>query len=86
MVGHMGHRVLSAEGTQPLQPWIGRLCWGWTLSWYYRLLVSQVPVSKPNEPIGSPRPLLDLEFQLQSSVPSPNLTGEQASPLVTKST
>lgn len=80
MVGHMGHRVLCAGGTQTLQPW------GWTFSWYYCLLVSQVPVSKLNEPIGSPRPLLDLEFQLQSSVPSPNLTCEQASPLVTKST
>ena len=86
MVGHMGHRVLSAGGTQTLQPWKGRPCWGWTFSWYYRLLLSQVPVSKLNEPTGSPRPLLDLEFQLQSSIPSPNLTGEQASPLVTKST
>lgn len=67
MVGHMGHGVLSA-GAQTVQPWKGRLCWGWTFSWYYRLLVSQVPVSKLNEPIGSPRPLLDLVFQLQSNI------------------
>lgn len=68
MVGHMEHRVLFARGTQTVQPWKDCLCWGWTFSWYYRLLVSQVPVSKLNEPIGSPRPLLDLKFQLQGNI------------------